>query len=248
MAKLEFEIENTTLKSLSNYRKQMKIKSINDIADDIINFYINRPLTTTEAAEFAGVHPCTILRWEKAGKLYALRPALRTSPGMRRFSVTDIQKTLSWRKYWKRKKKEYLPDRDQILMGHSIRDCRKRLGMELRGAARKAGDTVTRLRNIEKGKHKLQKKTLEKYARSWGVTIQDLMPSKELMNLSKKHSYEFWIPKNRTRELDQKDWDIVKLLRKDIRPLEISKKVRLTLESTKKRIRRIISIADIATF
>ena len=53
---------------------------------------MNKFLTISEAAEWLGVTPQTLRRWEAAGRL---KPELRTQGGQRRYSVGNLQKLKS---------------------------------------------------------------------------------------------------------------------------------------------------------
>lgn len=59
---------------------------------------LTRLLKIKEAARLLGVHPATLRRWDKEGKLKAVRIGSRTHPknrgavGDRRYRIEDIQK------------------------------------------------------------------------------------------------------------------------------------------------------------
>jgi len=47
-------------------------------------------LRVAEAAQYLGVHPDTLRRWERAGKIRAYR----TPGGERRFDITDLDQAI----------------------------------------------------------------------------------------------------------------------------------------------------------
>lgn len=51
----------------------------------------SRLLRIKEAARFLGVHPATLRRWDKEGKLKAVRIGSRREVGDRRYRLEDIQ-------------------------------------------------------------------------------------------------------------------------------------------------------------
>lgn len=56
---------------------------------------ISRLLKIQEAARLLGVHPATLRRWDKEGRLKAVRIGSRRGVGDRRYRLEDIQKLIN---------------------------------------------------------------------------------------------------------------------------------------------------------
>jgi len=56
---------------------------------------LEKLLTISQAAEILNVHPETLRRWDRAGKLKAIRIGQRQGGGDRRYRREDIKKLIS---------------------------------------------------------------------------------------------------------------------------------------------------------